>query len=471
MHIFSAFMLTVFAGNLVTKGDGTTYTLESLAQIEGSGVVYDTSTQAFTMRDTVTIATGDKFVYGDHVKRLLITLPATKLIINGEADFRSNAPTEIHYNDQAETGGESQTSTEIIIDNGDATTRFSNVDFRHVGISARGQSAVEIDGCTFNAYNGTSGGAVYMANSTGRLTVSNCIFQNNQKPAIGNSYGCQNITLIENCQLFSNALNNANTRQINLVASDSVTVRGCCIYGDESLTMVGGIGVSNWTAAANRVVVFEDNIISGNRYGVTTLGPTNLIIRNNKLTDNNRETNANNGGSGISIYDPYYRTAAKISGNEITGNLWGVTIIGGGDINLGKIEVEGSPLSESDEDYCAGNNVFNDNGNNGILYALYNNGTAIVYAQNNQWSDGEQTQENIEGVIFHKNDDPSLGEVIFMPPMQADNINTIEGRLSGNRQPNGVYNLRGIKVAETETALPHGYYIVRKGGKTTKIVK
>ena len=66
--------------------------------------------------------------------------------------------------------------------------------------------------------------------------------------------------------------------------------------------------------------------------------------------------------------------------------------------------------------------MFEANGNNGQLYDLYNNSTITVYAQNNTWNVSQQTEEQIETVIFHKNDDPSLGEVIYMPAANTTDI-------------------------------------------------
>ena len=151
-----------------------------------------------------------------------------------------------------------------------------------------------------------------------------------------------------------------------------------------------------------------------------------------------------NGGSGISLYDPYLQTKAIISGNHIEGSLWGVTIIGCQDVNLGCLN-EG-------ENYNPGGNVFKNNGNNGELYDLYNNSTLTVYAQNNTWNVSEQTEEQIESVIFHKHDNASLGEVIFMP---AANTTGIKG-ITIDKKNDSIFDLQGRKT----TATQKGIYIV-----------
>ena len=74
-------------------------------------------------------------------------------------------------------------------------------------------------------------------------------------------------------------------------------------------------------------------------------------------------------------------------------------------------------LTEGD-DSNPGCNVFLTNCNGGVLYALCNNSPLTVYAQGHTWYVEVQDEESIEKVIFHKKDNPSLGEVIFMPPAE-----------------------------------------------------
>lgn len=163
--------------------------------------------------------------------------------------------------------------------------------------------------------------------------------------------------------------------------------------------------------AGDNIVTIEDNDIRGHRYGITTLGHQYVTIKNNTIVDNQYETNAMNGGSGISIYDSNGVQTAIITGNRIEQNLWGITVIGGKEVNIGKTE---NPAAD---DYNPGHNIFKDNGNGGKLYDLYNNTALTVYAQGNKWNVDQQTADQIETVIFHKNDDSKLGEVIYMPAM------------------------------------------------------
>ncbi len=104
------------------------------------------------------------------------------------------------------------------------------------------------------------------------------------------------------------------------------------------------------------------------------------------------------------------------SGNEIRRNLWGITVIGTASINLG------------DDVDNLGGNVFSENGNEGELYALYNNTTNTLLAKHNCWVEGQaNTLADAEAVIFHQTDDGSLGEVIYDPVgVGCDNLSVTD---------------------------------------------
>jgi hypothetical protein len=128
------------------------------------------------------------------------------------------------------------------------------------------------------------------------------------------------------------------------------------------------------------------------------------------------------------------------------GGLWGITIVTGApNVNLGKIE------NRDAEDYNPGNNTFVNNGNGGVLYDLYNNSTNTVYAQGNTWNVNEQTEEEIEKVVFHQHDNASLGQVIFMPAATTTGIST--ALMNKETKKDGTYDLQGRKVRGGRKAL------------------
>src|SRR5690606_13081752 len=77
-----------------------------------------------------------------------------------------------------------------------------------------------------------------------------------------------------------------------------------------------------------------------------------------------------------------------------------------------------------------GGNIFADNGNNGDVFALYNNTPNAVSAMNNCWVEGGLgTLAEAESVIAHVVDDPSLGEVTY-DPVNCENLSVDEPLLS-----------------------------------------
>ena len=318
-------------------------------------------------------------------------------------------------------------------------TDVSNLTFEYVGLRGGNTAGMNVSGCKFLNHNGTASGALFLGGNGASFKVENCEFENCQKAAIGGAANFFCPLLVENCTFKMNSQANGNVPQLNLTASEDITIRNCVVEGDSTLTMVGGIGIANWFGMEGMNVSIEGCEITNNRYGITTMGIMDVVIKNNVISNNKFEVNPNNGGSGISLYDPYYKQKAVITGNIIEKSLWGITVIGCGDVNLGKTEV-----SADAADYNPGGNVFHDNGNNGIFYDIYNNSVNTVYAQGNIWNVGTQDAESIETVIYHKTDDPSLGEVIFMPAGDPQGISAIS---SDHGIKSQVYNLQGIRVS------------------------
>jgi hypothetical protein len=207
--------------------------------------------------------------------------------------------------------------------------------------------------------------------------------------------------------------------------------------------------VANWYGVDGLTTTIANCEVRNSRYGLTTMGVMDVYITDNQLINNRFEQNPMNGGSAISLYDPYYKQKVYISGNRLEKSLWGITVIGCGDVNIGKTEV-----GEDAEDYNPGGNVFVDNGFDGNLYDLYNNSVNTVWAQGNTWNVATQDSTSIEGVIFHKNDDASLGEVIFMPAATESGIQAHP--LLSTPQP-GLYTIGGMRMESGR--LPKGIYI------------
>lgn len=427
------------ANDYSTPGDGKAYSFETLAGIAESGV--SITDGAYVVNGTVTIALGDEFKIDNGATVLFAD--AAELVVKGKADLRAATPTLLGRL------GESTSCYGLNIQS-EEVTEVSNLTFEYVGLRGGTTAGMNVSDCKFLNHNGTASGALFLGGNGASFKVENCEFENCQKAAIGGAANFFCPLLVENCTFKMNSQANGNVPQLNLTASEDITIRNCVVEGDSTLTMVGGIGIANWFGSEGMNVCIEGCEITNNRYGITTMGIMDVVIKNNVISNNKFEVNPNNGGSGISLYDPYYKQKAVISGNIIEKNLWGITVIGCGDVNLGKTEVDADA-----SDYNPGGNVFRDNGNNGVLYDIYNNSANTVYAQGNIWNVSTQDAENIETVIYHKTDDPSLGEVIFMPAGDPQGVSPIRSDYEFQTK---VYNLQGIRV--THPGTKKGIYIV-----------
>ncbi|MBQ9576035.1 MAG: hypothetical protein IJV11_04070 [Muribaculaceae bacterium] len=447
--LMAAVAAGAMADEFTTDGTGNVYTFNALSQIEGSGVTLQDDGSYLVSAD-FTIAEGDVLQLANNdVIKMGHNVTVT---IDGDADF---APA-----DTALITRDAEASLPrgfwMLGENGNANLK--NVRFEYVGVCFGGlNSSLHADNCTFTLYNGklSSSGTISFNASCDGNVIENCSFIENTLNAIGNGATNPVGVIIRNNLLWHNVTANRNKPQINLTCAGdyNVYIQDNDVIGGQ-FTLSGGIGVSNMMGMAHTGIVYiEDNYIADNRYGITTIGSVDCVIRNNVMIDNCYETNANNGGSCVSIYDSSSSANIYMEGNWMEGGLWGITVpTGAPTINLGKVE------DPEAEDYNPGNNTFVNNGNGGVLYDLFNNGTATIWAQGNTWNVAEQTEEQIEQVIYHQVDDPSKGLVIYMP---AKAPSTAVEEINAAQQADGLYyNLMGMPM---ETPNAPGIYI--KGGK------
>ena len=443
--LMAAVAVGAMADDFVSDGTGNVYTFNALSQIEGTGVTLQDDGSYLVAAD-FTISEGDVLQLQNN--DLIKMGNNVRITVNGDADF-APADTAVVTRDAEDSNPK---GFWMLGDNGNANLK--NVTFEYVGVTFGGiNSSLHADNCTFTLYNGklNSSGAIGFNASCDNNVVENCYFIENTLNAIGNGATNPVGIIIRNCLFWHNTTANRNKPQINLTVGGDydVLIENNDIIGGQ-FNLSGGIALSNMMGLAHSGTnIIENNYIADNRYGITTIGGVDAIIRNNKMIDNCYESNPNNGGSCISVYDSSSSSNIYIEGNWMEGGLWGITIVTGApNVNLGKIE------NRDAEDYNPGNNTFVNNGFDGTYYDLYNNGTADVYAQGNTWNVEEQTEENIEEVIYHQVDDPSKGLVIFMPPHQDGNTAVEEVNAAQNND--GLYyNLMGVPTE----APANGIYI------------
>lgn len=466
-----------------TPGDKKAYTLESLSRIDSSGVE-KIEDGVFTVTKDLQIAEVDTFILDN--KATVKLGDAVVINIQGYGNL-SVADTAVitRINETVAPKG-------VYFNNSDKSYgSVENVTFEYASLRYMGCKPLYAENCTWiysigNLGSSSNASAVGFATTTGMNVIKNCRFISNQGPAVAGGANIATALRFEGNYLYDNNTDNRNKPQINLNpgGNGAVEIINNTIEGTRR-NMVGGIAVSNMlnTAGTNKVII-EGNKITDCRYGITTMGALDVLIKDNVLIDNNAETNPNNGGSGINITDTGYTQTCMVTGNHIEGHLWGITIIGGKSVNVGKVE------NENAADFNPGGNSFKSNGNNGVLYDLYNNGKNTVYAQGNIWNVAQQTAEQIATVIFDKADDEKLGEVIYMPA-GSSNVTNLEEKAekavynkvlaeiqlpaAGDVQ---VYNISGVCVAQAtgvETLplsnLSRGVYVARTSFGTISFVK
>ncbi|TXD70753.1 T9SS type A sorting domain-containing protein [Aequorivita lipolytica] len=385
----------VLAQDYTTPNTGVTWTLDDIAAASPTTVTISGSN--YTLLGNLTIAANDAVIIDSD---LTLLIAADKLItVFGAFTIDSNSVTITALDENAPYEGF-------------RFEEFSEIDINNATIQYGGGLRVltetfSIDNCTIinNVSGATTSAAIQLSRGMPQITNNTISFNDN--PAIGSAANSAVSAFIFNNTIEGNNKANSNRPQINLgttLANEPLQIIQNTIIGDSALDQAGGIAVANFVGG-NLNVIIATNTIRGNRYGITILGINDSVeITNNIIEDNNIQGDPNLGGSGINLNSSTVSAAVVVSGNEIRRNLWGITLQGSASINLG------------DDATNPGNNIFAENENGGETYALYNNTANTISAKNNCWIEGQQsTEQQVEDVIFHSVDDPTLGEVIFNP--------------------------------------------------------
>ena len=315
-----------------------------------------------------------------------------------------------------------------------------HVRFEGAGLRLGAPAGVTVESCSFIEHNTHIGNyAIGFVASSINNAVRNCYFYRTHLSAIGAGSNLAAGVVIEDNVFEDCSTDNRNYPVINETpAADNgaIIIRRNTIYGGKR-TLPGAISVSNMLSMiGNHRIEIEDNYMDNSRYGINILGNyMNVKIKGNEIINCHYETNAMNGGSGItvnstsdSILHPYTSRATQstvASGVPPSSEKHGPTS-----------EIMPTPLRQN---YNPGGNVFANNGNCGktpagaenawdptIPYDLYNNTALTIYAQGNTWGGTDQSAEEIEKRIYHKADNSALGEVVYLPAGGVAGITEIE---------------------------------------------
>ena len=311
--LVAAATVGTMSATFVSAGTGRAYTFAQLAAIDTSGVTATDSgyvvTADFTIAagDTLRLMNNDKVMLGDKVM----------VSVNGYADFAVPDTAVI----TRATATAAPKGFKVYDTNSGMTMK--NVTMEYAGInfgSTNGHLA--IDHCTFTLYNGkiNSGSVVNYSNSCDGNTVTGSYFVDNTVSALGNGANTPVGLVVDNCVFLRNTTSKRNRPQINMTCGGpyDITITHNKVIGLAETTLAGGIGLSNMLGLAyTGKVTVKNNDIEDNRYGVAMIGPMNLYIEDNMIKNNNYESNPNNGGSGISIYDSSNKGNVRIKGNHI----------------------------------------------------------------------------------------------------------------------------------------------------------
>lgn len=383
----------ILKAQYTTPGSGMLFTLDSLVTYSSGTVTFDPNGQytfhqdvTLSATDTLSILVDAEINMADNV---LVTVEGT-LIVQPQSGIVFFKAQNDHFK-----GFRFDNSIGSVLD---------RTYFKKAGGVRLLSSDVVFTSCDFSEFNKAyTTGTINVSQCT--PTINNCSFTYNDGPAVMSAANGNASPQIIDCEIRYNVATNGNSPQINLGTSgaDSIRIVGNTIEGNPANIMAGGIAIT--TLAGGSVAArIEDNNIYNNRYGITVFGNNlGVLVRGNEINDNNTQNLPMLGGSGINI-NGNETNQAIITGNTITGNLWGISLQGTPAPNIGQLE---------GADINPGNNIIYGNGNEGAVYDLYNNTPNDIMAQNNFW--GTTNIDSVESNIFHQPDDPQLGLVTYLP--------------------------------------------------------
>ena len=428
-----------------SPGDGTTYTLPDLVTVSDGTVTNDGT--VFTIHHDLTISPNDVLLINNQVTR--IDAIGVLITIQGTFNCTNNARVKLY--------GSETPSLKFSLRFENATNCYMHNMYLSDGAGIKLiESDVVFDDVKFVYFTQDYCSSVIDIFNCSP-TINNCFFMLNDGPAIGSPANGQSSPQITNCQFDCNSDKSTNP-QVNLGpgSTDTILISGNTFDGTYDINArVGGLSIADLMGVGDTKVKLVNNTFKEGRYGYNQQGQTiSSVIIGNQFINNNHETNPMNGGSGISIYGYSTNCKAMLRNNIISGNLWGITAIYYHDIDMGTIDEWG-------------NNTIRENGNNGVVYDLYNNSTCDLMAVGNDW--GTIDLNEIRDHIVDQTDDPSLGLVTFIPYVGYTQLEENAPKSTALDLSNAtVFTITGQRV--NSESLKPGIYVVITDQGAKKIV-
>lgn len=400
-----------------TPGTGRRYTLAQLSTAAGTAYLAPQGTE-WRLNDTIRLSPTDTLSITTNetirVAALALFYVDGTLLINPPDSVKftaQNIAAPWHTMSFSSTAGGSRLRRTIVEYSAGIRANGANIHLINCVIR-RNVATLSTPGGTRSIGSGA------LSLSGNRALVQGCRFERNARSGIITPANIATSPIIRDCRFLLNDTENGNYPQINLGpgTTDTIYVERCQIIGGGAATnMAGGIGLSNLLGGGGvSKAVVRRNVIRNNRYGLTVTATNyNVYITQNLIENNNTNSNANTGGSGLNFTGSQSQTGV-VSRNILRGNLWGVTIVKSGTTATSGPRISFGHLASPDTTDRGFNSILG-NGNNGTVYDLYNNNatTDTIWAENNWW--GTAVAADIEAHIVHNVDNATFGFVDFRP--------------------------------------------------------
>lgn len=470
--VFMVIGYCVCLGYYITPGEGTTYTMKSLSTIHESGIIEDSG--IYTVRDTIEIAENDVLMLQGGEK--IEFQDNSTIFISGKGEMAPKEKVVFFTGSKLVTPGYVWIKATGIVD------KIENIDFNAIPVIYFPAKPVTVRCCSWD---GCIRDAICFRSSTEGVYVEDCEFNNLAKSAIRNPAGMDTSTgalvktnneiTIKGCRLKNIGLQQVNfLPAIDIMSGGQwkVTIIDNTLDGGGFPT--GGIRVLNFmTYEGDNEVEIARNEVKNCTYGIFVAKDVEAVICDNVIVDNRcgdmKMNTPGFGGFGICVGDNKAfgvegRNGAKISGNTITGHLWGITTNGKKCMcNAGNVSVD-----ETSYQYNPGKNIIYDNGcieaDGGYIYhpghpiGFYNDSANEMWAQYNKWGKKEMTEEEVAAVIVDKADLDLRGTVNFMPLWNGEPDGVAIYENSERKSVVSYYSITGIRLRERPSS---GLYIER----------